>query len=424
MSAMMRLAVAAAVLLAGLPAQATNGMRMIGFGPVQDSMGGVGVGATLDGSAVLSNPAGLTELGRRLDVGLTWFKPTVDYKATEPVPSPYPTGAFVAQPGVTMDSNRGGSPIPAIGAVIPVGSGFTVGLGLFGVAGMGVDYDPNLYGGRTYTSYLQARFAPGVAYRFNDQWSAGLTLNAMLAQMKWDVAAGFGQVPHDTATSFGYGATVGVQFRPMKTVAIGLAYETKSVFADFSFDVPQHDVPNPAPPPPAFTVPGGKDKLKFDQPAVATLGVAVSPIEMLLVAADLEWIQWSSTNGANKPKFTNDTNMTGAMPWNLNWKDQWVVKLGGQIAATPELKVRLGWNYGKQPLDKERAFEGIAFPAIAEHHVTAGVGYDFSPAFAANIGGMYAPKAKLSGANMNQGLASYETSMSQYSIDAGVSYRF
>src|SRR5512147_361708 len=164
MSAMMRLAVAAAVLLAGLPAQATNGMRMIGFGPVQDSMGGVGVGATLDGSAVLSNPAGLTELGRRLDVGLTWFKPTVDYKATEPVPSPYPTGAFVAQPGVTMDSNRGGSPIPAIGAVIPVGSGFTVGLGLFGVAGMGVDYDPNLYGGRTYTSYLQARFAPGVAY--------------------------------------------------------------------------------------------------------------------------------------------------------------------------------------------------------------------------------------------------------------------
>jgi hypothetical protein len=37
---------------------------------------------------------------------------------------------------------------------------------------------------------------------------------------------------------------------------------------------------------------------------------------------------------------------------------------------------------------------------------------------------MYAPKAKLSGSNPGQGLASYETSMSQYSIDAGVSYRF
>jgi hypothetical protein len=43
-----------AMLLAALAAiapgaaRATNGMRMIGFGAVQDSMGGVGVGATLD----------------------------------------------------------------------------------------------------------------------------------------------------------------------------------------------------------------------------------------------------------------------------------------------------------------------------------------------------------------------------------------
>lgn len=416
----LKLAAALAFLLAGNPARATNGMRMIGFGPVQSSMGGVGVGATLDASSVLSNPAGITELGRRIDVGFTWFKPTVDYKATEPVPSPFPTGAFVAQPGATLDSNRGGSPIPAVGAAIPLGSGLTLGLGLFGVAGMGVDYDPNLYGGRTYTSYLQARFTPGIAYRVNDQWSLGLTLNAMAAQMKWDVASGFQQQPHDTATSLGYGATLGVQFRPVKSVTVGLAYETKSVFQDFSFDIGAH--PNPQPPPATF--PGGKDKLKFDQPAVATLGVAVSPLETLLVALDVEWIQWSSTNGENKPKFTNDTSQTGAMPWNMNWKDQWVVKLGGQVAATKELTVRAGWNYGKQPLDKDRAFEDIAFPAIAEHHVTAGLGYAFTPALAANLGGMYAPKAKLSGANLNQGLASYETSMSQYSIDAGVSYRF
>lgn len=420
----LKLAAALAFLLAGAPAWATNGMRMIGFGPVQSSMGGVGVGATLDASSVLSNPAGLTELGRRLDVGFTWFKPTVDYQATEVSPSPFPAGAFVAQSGATLDSNRGGSPIPALGAAIPLGSGLTLGLGIFGVAGMGVDYDPNLYGGKTYTSYMQARFTPGVAYRVNDQWSLGLTLNAMLAQMKWDVAAGFGQVTHDTATSLGYGATLGIQFRPMKNVSIGAAYETKSVFRNFEFDVPAHDVPNPAPPPPTVTVPGGKDKLEFHQPAVATLGVAVSPVEMLLVAADVEWIQWSDTNGKNKPKFKNDTNLTGSMPWNMSWKDQWVLKLGGQVRATKELTVRAGWNYGKMPLDKDRAFENIAFPAIAEHHLTAGVGYAFTDALAANLGGMYAPKAKLSGSNPGQGLASYQTSMSQYSIDAGVSYRF
>ena len=42
-------------------ANATNGMRMIGFGPVQDSMGGVSVGLPLDAASVLTNPAGMSD---------------------------------------------------------------------------------------------------------------------------------------------------------------------------------------------------------------------------------------------------------------------------------------------------------------------------------------------------------------------------
>ena len=78
---MMRLAAALAVAVA-TPAHATNGMRMIGFGPVQNSMGGVGVGATLDACSLLSNPAGIADLGQRLDAGGAFFKPTVKYSAT------------------------------------------------------------------------------------------------------------------------------------------------------------------------------------------------------------------------------------------------------------------------------------------------------------------------------------------------------
>jgi hypothetical protein len=37
---------------------------------------------------------------------------------------------------------------------------------------------------------------------------------------------------------------------------------------------------------------------------------------------------------------------------------------------------------------------------------------------------MYAPQATLTGVNFNQGLASYETKMSQWQADLGVSYRF
>jgi len=64
------------------PAVATNGMRMIGFSPTQNGMGGVGVGATLDSGSVVTNPAGMSELGRQLDLSVTWFQPTVEYTAT------------------------------------------------------------------------------------------------------------------------------------------------------------------------------------------------------------------------------------------------------------------------------------------------------------------------------------------------------
>jgi long-chain fatty acid transport protein len=405
------------------PAFATNGMRMIGFGPVQDSMGGVGVGATLDAGSLVSNPAGLVDLGQRLDVAAGFFKPSVSYDATGIAP------AIIANPGVTYDSTRGGSPIPAIGYVHSFGDRLAAGVGIFGVAGMGVDYPANIYGGVAVTSYLQGRLTPAVAYRLMDGLSVGVTANVMVAQMKYDVASGAGQAPHDTATSLGIGATLGVKYSPVKALTLAAAYETKSSFQDFSFDVPAR--PNPFNP--GTTIPGGTDKLTFDQPQSATIGVAVTPFDMLLVAADVQWIAWSSTMGKNLPKYSSDPNATGALPFDMNWSDQWVLKLGAQVKPSSDLQIRVGYNYGKMPLDPDRAFENLVFPAVAEHHVTAGVGYDVSRQLAINLTGMYALNAKISGANPSpppplggtgQGITSYTTEMSQYEIELGIAYRF
>ena len=66
---------------------------------------------------------------------------------------------------------------------------------------------------------------------------------------------------------------------------------------------------------------------------------------------------------------------------------------------------------------------------MAEHHLTAGVGYDVSQSLTVNLGGSYAPEVSLSGANAafpaqgGQAIASYTTRMSQYTIDAGISWR-
>jgi long-chain fatty acid transport protein len=407
----------AALLLATFvtPALATNGMRMIGFSPTQNAMGGVGVGATLDSGAVLTNPAGMPELGRRLDLSVTWFKPTVEYTATGVAPG-------YANDGVAYTSGRGGSPIPNLGLILPLGAGFTAGIGAFGVGGMGVDYKAGLYSGVTVTSYQNLRLAPAIAWKANDLLSVGAALNVSWAQMKYDVASGFGQVPHETANAFGYGATIGLKLTPMKELSFGLAYEAKSDFQDFKFTIPAHTGMTPGGPIP---FPGGTDALGFDQPAVASAGVAWRVLPALLLAVDVQWINWSAVMGKNQPRYTSDTSTTGAMPFDMRWDDQLVYKVGAELAVAQAVKLRAGFDYGKSPLDPTRAFENIAFPAVAESHLTVGLGWDAIETLAVNVGGMYSPKVSLSGANpAAQGLASYTTSMSQYGIDIGLGWRF
>jgi long-chain fatty acid transport protein len=374
-------------------ANATNGMRMIGFGPVQDSMGGVSVGLPLDAASILTNPAGMSVLPGRIDFGASYFKPSVDYKAIG--------GAN----GAEIDSDRGGSPVPAFGLIIPLGDKFKFGVGAYGVAGMGVDYPANLYGSVTYTSYSQMRFAPALSYKINDIVSVGAALNVMYATMEFNAASAFSQMPHMGASSLGYGATIGVLVKPTDMIQIGLAYETKSFFQDFSFNTS-----------------AGEDKIEFDQPEMATIGIGIKPVKDLLIGFDIEWINWSETNGQNLPKYM--TNSSSAMPWNLNWNDQFVYKLGVQYTVNPTVVLRAGYNYGKMPLDSNRAFENIAFPAVSEHHFTAGMGINFNKQFTLNIGGMYSPSAKIDGSNMTQGISSYDTEMSQYSLDMGVTYTF
>src|SRR5512140_1121494 len=135
---------AAALLLTAAPAAATNGMRMIGFGPVQDSMGGASVGAPLDSATIVTNPAGMSALENRVDLAGTWFKPTVKY-TVDP--------SFGTSSGAEQESDRAPSLIPTLGAIYHLNDKLALGLGVVGVSGMGVDYKfgGDLFGSETMT---------------------------------------------------------------------------------------------------------------------------------------------------------------------------------------------------------------------------------------------------------------------------------
>lgn len=408
----LKLGIATAALAAAAPAAATNGMRMIGFGPVQNSMGGVSAAAPLDAATIVTNPAGMSALAPRLDLSGTAFAPTVKYDAAWT-----PDGANVF--AATQESDRPLDVIPTLAAVYRTQDALTLGVAALGTAGMGVDYPAGgsgLYTMRTFTSYMNMRVAPAVAYRLSDALSVGFAANLQYALMAYEAG---GMAKRESAGALGVGATVGATFAVTEALTIAAAYESKSLYQSFEFDIPAHLTRN-------GPVPGGTEELDFDQPQVATFGAAVRPLDGLLLAADVQWIDWSDTNGASQPAFETSQATTGYMPWNLDWSDQVVFKVGGQylLPAVKGLALRAGYNYGASPLAEGRAFENLAFPAVAEHHFTAGAGYEVG-ALTLNVAAQYSPEAKLAGSNaMEQGIVTYEARMSQLAFDVGASWRF
>ncbi len=71
----------AALAFAG-KAQATEGYILGGYGAIQTSLSGAGVANSSDAMSMTLHPAGLVDVDRQFDLGLSLFAPTRSYDAT------------------------------------------------------------------------------------------------------------------------------------------------------------------------------------------------------------------------------------------------------------------------------------------------------------------------------------------------------
>jgi long-chain fatty acid transport protein len=378
-------------------AYATNGMRAIGAGPVQRSMGGAGTALPLDSTAAATNPAGVSRLNRRLDVSVTYFAPDVEYKA-------HSDFGMVTRDGDTVSSRTNPCWIPTTGLVLPLNDRLTFGASVQGTCGMGVDYPSNLYHNVTYTQYRLMRLVPALAWSVTDKLSIGGALSVDYAQMEYH-AGPASQVPHEDGEAFGMGATIGSLYQLTDRISLGLAYETKQDFEDFTFRTSL-----------------GTDRLALDQPQSVACGLGIRPARNLRAAMDVVWIDWPQTVGGNLPAYT--TNNSGAAAWDMDWDEQTVYRVGLEWDLSESLTLRGGYNYGKHPLNSSRAFENIAFPAIAEQHITAGCGIKLRKGWTLNAAFMYAPEVAFSTANPTQFIDRATTRMSQYAVDVGLAMKW
>lgn len=395
-------------------ALATNGDNLIGVGSISRAMGGVGIASPQDAvSAVFSNPAAMCFGGycpsNETDFMGTVFSPHVKADITAGGNS---YSAHADEKSYTM---------PAIGISyeMPEIRNLRFGFGAYGTSGMGVDYrDRGIDNSKaimgamplaagTYTDLAVMKFAPSVAYQFTDWLSLGAALHIDYSTL--DMGKG-------VSAGYGVGGEFGVIVKPHDQVNLGLTYINAqtvkySRVADFDGD-------------------NKLDDLKLASPQQLGFGVSYTPIPKLLLETDVKWVNWSDAKGYK----------------DFDWDDQWVFNVGVQYKPIESLALRAGYNYGQSPVKKHtingstnvnvqgksmnayyyETFRIVGFPAIAEQHVTFGLGYDINSKFAINAGYMHAFSNSVTetGTAPDGSAASVKSTMSEDSYEFGLSWRF
>lgn len=417
--AVLRLFVLIIVLLAGtvfmaVDAYATNGDNLISIGPISRAMGGVGIAAPQDAiSAVFSNPAamcfGLYCPGSEFNFAGTIFMP----KATARIQLPgYDSG--------TKDSDSDLFAIPAIGISSPISQNLRFGIAAYGVSGLGVDYRDSITmpfgsGETLYTNLQIMKFAPSLAYLVNPNFSIGAAMHINYGAL--DLGSG-------TSSGFSLGAELGAIYKtgPLSFGAVYISPQEIKHKNVANFDK-------------YSAMSTTLDDLKLESPQTIGFGVAYEPMQnVLLIEADAKWLNWAEAKGYK----------------DFGWEDQWVFNVGGQYKVTPKLALRAGYNYGKNPVkshtwDDRNGFTDIqgksapttfyeilriaGFPAIVEHHITAGIGYQLTKSVSLDLGYMHAFKETIKETGTvcspeGCGPGSVEASLYEDSLEFGITWRF
>jgi len=119
----------------------------------------------------------------------------------------------------------------------------------------------------------------------------------------------------------------------------------------------------------------------FSWPRQVGLGTAYRVTDRLLLAGDLDWVQWSDAIETVKIHGENPDHPMAPpeqeIPFRMDWKDQWVWSIGAEVTPADRWAFRAGYNHGKSPIPDSTLRP--LFPAIGEDHLTGGCGFTTGP---------------------------------------------
>ena len=389
-----------------LPAFATNGDNMIAFGARSRAMGGTGIAVkNLGFEAMLKNPA-MVETPKEIEFGFgaSAFMPWIEAK-NEAV-------------GKSFDSASNFFFIPSIGLLVDLGEHWSFGIGAFGTTGLGTDYRDSItdgqaggYGGLfgMSTSLSLLKMAAVASYH-NKGWKLGIGIPVVMGSLGISYNMSNAMVDATPTNFISPGASTDFTAH----VIIGAAYEFDNFVVGASYMSPatlEYDY--------QLTEAGKNFGLpitsnKLEQPGEIGVGVSYEA-DKLTASFDYKLVQWSGADGYE----------------GFGWDDQNVFAIGLSYRVSDSI-IRAGWNYGENPLgDNALKNEGplaainifniLGFPAIVEHHITAGLTQVFDEKFELDFAMVYAPTVKESTSAMNM---DFNVEHSQFSLTLGGRWMF
>ena len=383
-------------------ANATNGQLPTCIGTYKCGMGGAGLTIASDPTAAAINPALAARTGNSAILSVGVFKANVERSLAGTNGVPNTTGGKQKSKADT-----------------------------FANGSMGVNYDLNdgnafnisLYpGGGGATNWANSRTASGAtdgtdsdvtwrmlnmqaayAYTPNSATAVGLGLVLSRATMKTDSLDNKFQRDtgiNKTQTSYGFGFQLG---------AVHDINTQWSMAGDFHSPVWHKRF-------------SGLTKVfnsGVDRPATIAIGTDYRVTPETQIAVDIKRVMNSYVD-----TISDDPSTQGG----FGWDDTTVLMLGVQHKVSDAFQVRAGYNYGESPIDDEHVFANILFPAIVEHHFTAGMSYAFTDAMELGLSGYWTPKAHLKEAGTGNTFSAFgigsELWHQQYGTQVSLKYNF
>ena len=360
-----------------------QGFVLPGVGPVNRSMGGAGTAAPLDATGALNwNPASISGLSQsRADIGVD-----VIYNRNR-----VNSGVFIGTPGEvsgTTDSNVGVWALPAIGVVYqPDDSRWTYGLGISTIGGFLTNYaasasnplfmPPPVGFGHMYSRLGIVQFSPTVSYEITDGLSFGFAPTINMADLQttpfpFQAPNPPGVYPSATGNRniWGLGAQAGLYYESDGGINLGASIKSPQWFERAEFNSTDGM---------GF---GREVSTQLEYPMILSLGAAYDGIDNVLIAVDVRYIDFDSTELFGEPAQFQPG--SGAVR-GLGWESVWMFIIGGQVELTDRLSFRMGYSHNQNPIPDRLAMFSVQAPGTFEDVISAGFSYQLTSAIVGHV---------------------------------------